>query len=227
MGTRTSAWFRAMNGSGGAVRRSTGQTARAVGDGTSRSGARGESQTDQSSRTDDRDGNTEIYYAGSTFMDPYVVDSQEVTADAQCTVGTAPAAGLGDVSVVIPAGACPLDVTVTVTAMQNPPYLESGHAIGYDFGPSGLQFSEPVTITIPYLVADFGDEPPVPCWYDYEKVLTNPLSPEDQAGAAFEMGLPSEERAVDRWRGNLPSCRRSATMWASDTGSQGAMYDWG
>ena len=127
--------------------------------------------------TDDRDGNTEIYYAGSTFMDPYVVDSQEVTASADHTIGIDPPTGLDDVSVVIPAGASPHDVTVTVTKIQNPPHFSSLNAIGYDFGPSGLQFSAPVTITIPYLVADFGDDPPAPCWYNYDLPL-NPLSQE-------------------------------------------------
>jgi len=34
-----------------------------------------------------------------------------------------------------------------------------------------------VTITIPYLVADFGDDPPIPCWYNYDSPL-NPLSQE-------------------------------------------------
>ncbi len=127
--------------------------------------------------TDDRDGNTEIYYAGSTFMDPYVVDSQDVVASVDHTIGIDPPAGLDDVSVVIPAGASPHDVTVTVTKIQNPPLLSSLDAIGYDFGPSGLQFSEPVTITIPYLVADFGDDSPIPCWYNYDSPL-NPLSQE-------------------------------------------------
>jgi len=68
--------------------------------------------------------------------------------------------------VVIPAGASPHDVTVTVTKIQNPPLLSSSNVLGYDFGPSGLEFSAPVTITIPYVVADYGGTPPVPCWYD-------------------------------------------------------------
>jgi len=115
---------------------------------------------------DDRNASTEIYYAASTFMDPYVVDSQTVAASIGRTVGVAPAAGLDDVSVEIPAGASPHDATVTITKIQNPPLVWSLEAIGYDFGPSGLQFGEPVTITIPYLVADFGDNLPSPCWYD-------------------------------------------------------------
>ena len=36
----------------------------------------------------------------------------------------------------------------------------------YEFGPSGLQFEAPVTITIPYAVADFPGDPPQPYWYD-------------------------------------------------------------
>jgi len=79
--------------------------------------------------TDDRNVDTEIYYAGSTFMDPYAVDSQEVAASVGHTVGIDPPTGLDDVSVVIPAGASPHDVTVTVTKIQNPPLLSSLDAI--------------------------------------------------------------------------------------------------
>jgi len=116
--------------------------------------------------TDARDNYANIYYAGSTFMNPYVVDCEVVTATADHTVGIVPPSGLDDVSVVIPAGASPHDVTVTVTKIQNPPLLSSSNVLGYDFGPSGLEFSAPVTITIPYVVADYGGTPPVPCWYD-------------------------------------------------------------
>jgi hypothetical protein len=72
---------------------------------------------------------------------------------------------VGDVSVVIPAEACAHDVNVTIREIHNPQSSSSANILAYDFGPSGLQFSEPVTITIPYAVADFGTKRPLPRWY--------------------------------------------------------------
>jgi hypothetical protein len=124
--------------------------------------------------TDDRSSRT-IYYAGSTYMDPDALASQLIDASADETVGVAPPSDVGDVSVVIPAGACLQDVTITIREIQNPQSVASGNVLAYDFGPSGLQFSQPVTITIPYAVAEFGDDPPLPYWYNS---LTGTMSQE-------------------------------------------------
>jgi hypothetical protein len=123
---------------------------------------------------DDRNSRT-IYYAGSTYMDPDALASQLIDASADETVGVAPPSDVGDVSVVIPAGACLQDVTITIREIQNPQSVASGNVLAYDFGPSGLQFSQPVTITIPYAVAEFGDDPPLPYWYNS---LTGTMSQE-------------------------------------------------
>jgi hypothetical protein len=104
--------------------------------------------------TDDRDANTEIYFAASTFMQSSTLASQLITAASGGTVGTDPASitGVDDVSIVLPAGACPYDVTIAITRIENP----HEHALpllnAYDFGPSGIVFNMPVTITIPYAV---------------------------------------------------------------------------
>ena len=104
---------------------------------------------------DSRSTNTDIYYAGSTFIEPVALASVLVTASASSstTVGTDPQAitTVDDVSIVVPAGACSYDVAITVTKIANLPAFAAPCLGGYDFGPSGIQFSQPVTITIPYV----------------------------------------------------------------------------
>lgn len=116
--------------------------------------------------TDDRGTNTEIYYAGTTSWDSEVLDSRTVTASEGGTVGVASPSNVDDVSVVIPPAASSQDATITVTKMKNAPAVPSSGVLPYEFGPSGLQFDQPVTITIPYAVAEFGSRPPTPLWYD-------------------------------------------------------------
>jgi len=116
--------------------------------------------------TDDRDDNAEIYQAGTTSWDPEVLASQAVTAAAGGTVGVAMPSNVDDVSVVVPPAAASQDVTITVTRIQNAPAVPASGVLAYEFAPSGLQFSQPVTITIPYAMAEFGDERPTPWWYD-------------------------------------------------------------
>ncbi|MHC4744415.1 MAG: hypothetical protein ACYS8Z_21080, partial [Planctomycetota bacterium] len=77
-----------------------------------------------------------------------------------------------DVSVVVPAGAIPYDATIAIAEIENPPELTLENLSSYDFGPSGIQFTEPVTITIPYAVSS-SDAVPTVYWYDS---LTGDLS---------------------------------------------------
>lgn len=127
--------------------------------------------------TDDRNLRTQIYYAGSTLVDPDPLASQSVIALLGGTAGTTPAVDAGDVSVTFPAGALPDDVTVTISHILNPQSPPGSlRALAYDFGPSGLHFSQPVSITIPYAIADYPDGSPVPCWYD---TLTGTFSQQD------------------------------------------------
>ncbi len=116
--------------------------------------------------TDERNAKDEIYFAASTFVEPTPLDVRMVVGATGGTVGVASPTQLDDVSVVIPAGACAYDVTVSIARIWN---LEPGlpaDILPYEFGPSGLQFEAPVTITIPYAVADFPGDPPQPYWYD-------------------------------------------------------------
>ena len=119
--------------------------------------------------TDDRGVNTEIYFAASTYMNPAVLASERVTPTSlDVTVGTDPAniAGVNDVSAELFAGVCPYDVDITITQIDNPPEYALRYFLnGYDFGPSGLTFNIPITMTIPYAVTDAAGTPTA-YWYD-------------------------------------------------------------
>ncbi|UCG59175.1 MAG: right-handed parallel beta-helix repeat-containing protein [Phycisphaerales bacterium] len=124
--------------------------------------------------TDNRDGKTAIYYAGNTFIDPVPLYSEDVTASQGATVGPDPAtiSSVDDVSVVVPAGACLSDTTMTISEIKNPQGFPMQCLSSYDFGPSGIEFAEPVTVTIPYSVTESGILASA-YWYDS---LTGALS---------------------------------------------------
>lgn len=124
--------------------------------------------------TDDRSATTEIYCAATTCIDPTPLHSAVVAAATGATVGAAPAAitGVEDVSIVVPAGACPTDLRVTISKILNP-LISSADCLGsYDFGPSGVEFDKPVTVTIPYEVSET-NHPVRAYWYNS---LTGALS---------------------------------------------------
>jgi len=106
--------------------------------------------------TDARNANPEIYYAGSTFAKPVVLASEDVSVSSDATVGTEPEAinAIDDVSVVVPAGASSCDIKITISTINNPQAFAMECLGGYDFGPSGIEFNKPVTVTIPYNVSD-------------------------------------------------------------------------
>jgi chitodextrinase len=103
---------------------------------------------------DSRSANAQIYYAGSTYLDSEALDSELVAASAGATVGVNPANidSVDDVSVTVPAGACSCDIRITISEIKNPQEFTVPCLAAYDFGPSGIQFNRPVTITIPYAV---------------------------------------------------------------------------
>ena len=127
--------------------------------------------------TDYRTANKEIYFAGSVYLQSVPLESELITASAGGTVGTAPSsiADDEDVSVVVPAGACPYDVTISITKIENPhEYGTLPLLNGYDFGPSGITFNTPVTVTVPYTVTG-DDGTPTVYWYD-SRAWYDPLS---------------------------------------------------
>jgi PKD repeat protein len=117
--------------------------------------------------TDSRQATTEIYYAATTFVDPTPLDSKVVVASVGATVGADPAAikTVQDVSLVIPAGAYPTDLSVTISRVLNPEVSPAALLGSYDFGPSGVNFNQPVTVTIPYAVTPTTRRV-LPYWYD-------------------------------------------------------------
>jgi hypothetical protein len=117
---------------------------------------------------DDRNGNNDIYYAGATAINVFptviVDDGSEVTVQAPSVDG---------LQITIPAGALPDRVdanNITIAEVVNPPAPPSGgFGIPYDFGPSSLQFSQPVTITISHAAADCpGYSTYLVYWYNLE-----------------------------------------------------------
>jgi len=127
--------------------------------------------------TDDRSTNTEIYFAGSVYLQSTALVSELTAASSGGTVGTDPGSinDVEDVSVVLPAGACPYDVTVSITKIENLHEYGSLPCLSvYDFGPSGITFNTPVTITIPYAVTGGAGTPTV-YWYN-SRSFSSPLS---------------------------------------------------
>jgi len=135
---------------------------------------------------DNRNTYTDIYYAGTTFAESDVLASKAVDASTGATVGTEPAAitGIDDVSVIVPAGACLCDLTITISRIKNPQKLSlECFSVPYEFGPSGIEFSEPVTVTIPYSIPSSGNTASA-YWY-------NPL-----IGALSQDGITDVEDIV-------------------------------
>ncbi len=97
---------------------------------------------------DNRLGNNDIYGAGSTSLGPALAEV-DVSAASGGTVES------GDVLIEIPAGALPVDIKITIAEMINLPELPpGGFGVPYAFGPSGLVFSQPVTVTIQHAEED-------------------------------------------------------------------------
>jgi len=101
---------------------------------------------------DDRTQAHEIQCAGTTLIDPAPLHSAVVTAAMGVTVGANPAAITQPehVSLVVPSGAAPDNVRITISRIHNPVVSSSDCLGSYDFGPSGIQFQQPVTVMIPY-----------------------------------------------------------------------------
>ncbi|UCF16327.1 MAG: hypothetical protein JSW59_02495, partial [Phycisphaerales bacterium] len=77
-----------------------------------------------------------------------------------------------DVSITLPAGACPYDVNISVKRVDNPHDSTLPFLNGCEFSPSGMEFNSPVTITLPYAVSSTAGTP-TPYWYNS---LTGTLS---------------------------------------------------
>jgi hypothetical protein len=89
-----------------------------------------------------------------------------ITASVGGTVGTKPEAisELEDVSIVVPPGACQTSIRVSISRIINPQISPVDCLGSYDFGPSGIDFDQPVTVTIPYRFSGGGRARAY--WYD-------------------------------------------------------------
>jgi beta propeller repeat protein len=125
---------------------------------------------------DDRSANRDIYYAGSTCLESTPLASATVDASAPGTtiIGVDPQTinDVDDVSISLPSGSCSYNVKVSIAEISNRQTFAVPCLGGYEFGPSGIQFNQPVTITIPYVYSEsYGST--VPYWFN---PLTGTLS---------------------------------------------------
>jgi hypothetical protein len=116
--------------------------------------------------SDNRSNTTQIYSAFSTYPKPVPLASALISGSAGGRVGQDPASidDATDVSVEIPPNAYSSDTLLSVSQMQNPPKFPSACITGYEIGPSGVQFSVPAEVVIPYVTSASGQA--VPYWYD-------------------------------------------------------------
>ncbi|MCK5473242.1 MAG: hypothetical protein KAI59_04365, partial [Planctomycetes bacterium] len=109
--------------------------------------------------TDTRNTTSDIYFAGSNYIIPTAMKSEDVIASNGATLDTALAdiTSTDDVSIIVPAGACNHDVKITISKVENPQTISVQRlSMPYEFGPSNINFSKPVTILIPYDVSNSG-----------------------------------------------------------------------
>ena len=107
-----------------------------------------------------------LYYAAATYANPVPLAQGRIVASAGGLIGTSPQKikTLDDVSIAIPAAACPFDATIGAARIRNPQLPATESPCQVAFGPSGLVFAQPVTITIPYSARTAGQLRPV--WFD-------------------------------------------------------------
>jgi hypothetical protein len=116
---------------------------------------------------DSRNTSPDIFFAGCTYTLGNPILAANVPAGSDVMIGTSPSAisSLNDISVMIPAGSYSCDVNLTVAKVENPPNLNTSFLSSqYEFGPSGIIFDKPITITIPYVVSD--SSLATAYWYD-------------------------------------------------------------
>jgi len=116
--------------------------------------------------TDGREGMPQIYGACTTYFKPNVLASKSITRSAGGRVGVDPGAvnDSNDVSITVPSDAYACEVVLSISQIENLPSFASPCIAGFEIGPSGVQFSFPATVTIPYANSASGQA--IPYWYD-------------------------------------------------------------
>ncbi len=105
--------------------------------------------------SDGRNTNTDIYYAGSTFVEPNPLWTELVSyKNPKNAIYGVPEGHLrnpGDISIKVPPRAFPCDLWINASKIKNTRKFGSRESVSqYEFGPSGIQFGVPITITIAY-----------------------------------------------------------------------------
>ncbi|MBN1805944.1 MAG: putative Ig domain-containing protein [Sedimentisphaerales bacterium] len=118
---------------------------------------------------DDRNKNTDICFTASTCTEPVALASSRVNASSatKTIVGVDPTAitNTDDVSIELPSGACPYDVDISIVSISNRQEFTTPCLGSFEFGPSGIQFDRPVTITIPYIYSS-SNSSAKPYWFN-------------------------------------------------------------
>jgi len=152
---------------------------------------------------DNREGNNDIYAAGvtsigDTLRSRTVFASSGSTQFVQVNETTEQVDDADDVGIEIPVGALPVDTTIKIAKLNNPPDPPAGaFGVFYEFSPSGLEFNMPITITIPHNASDCPGHA-VYAVYFYDPTIPPPASPWSQEG------ITNVEHITDLEDPNLP-----------------------
>jgi PKD repeat protein len=140
--------------------------------------------------TDSRGSVPQIYSSCSTYFKPVALTSALIARSTGGRVGVDPASISHDedVSIQIPANACDCDVTVGISEIQNLPKFTTLCITGYEIGPSGVQFSFPATVTIPYTAS--GSSRATPYWYDAQTGTLSQQGMTEVTNKTLANGIP-------------------------------------
>jgi len=115
---------------------------------------------------DDRDSTTRIYGACSTYFEPVALASALIISAEGGRVGEDPnfIDDNEDISIEILPNAYDCDMVISISKIENPQKFRSPCITAYEIGPSGMQFSSPAIVTIPYTSSGSGQA--IPYWYN-------------------------------------------------------------
>ncbi len=136
---------------------------------------------------DNREGNNDIYGAAITSTGDILVSKTVKAAIptvqiVQINESTDNIDDEDDVQIEIPGGSLPVDTEIKIAILHNPPDPPAGaFGVFYEFSPSGFEFLQPVTITIPHAAADCPDHAAYNVYF-YDPSILPPGSPWSREG---------------------------------------------
>jgi hypothetical protein len=138
--------------------------------------------------TDTRLGGLNIFAAGATMAGPNIASDKTPVDCTQPAVREVENTDKlfnsdNDVRVELPANAMPVDAVISIAPLANPPPPpKGGFGALYEFGPSGLQFATPVTISIPHAAASCPRHAAYQAYYYDSMDVGSPTYPWSQKG---------------------------------------------